>query len=323
MTPIVLGIAGADRSGTTLLDSILGGYPDVFSAGELSYFWERGLVHGRLCGCGVPVNECPVWDAVCEVAWLDGIDWQVMARSEQLLRSRRSFDPLIPGLRARYMEGLAEVAREVGPVYRAICEVTGAGVVVDSSKRPTWMHLLASIPDIDLRIVHMVRDPRAVAHSRRRFKRQVDDNVERGMTQHASANSAFFWDMWNLAIEMFERPNVPILRLRYEDLMDDPVTNTERVAAFAGLSDVRHPNLTPTSVEMATAHTVSGNPSRFELGHVGLKNDDSWTRDQSMFDRMTVTGLTAPIALRYGYPLRVRSGSSGRTLRMTTNQERS
>lgn len=48
----VLSIVGYTRSGSTLLDSILGELDGVFSAGELHYLWERGLLEHRTCGCG-------------------------------------------------------------------------------------------------------------------------------------------------------------------------------------------------------------------------------------------------------------------------------
>ena len=43
----VLYVAGAGRSGSTLLDNLLGQIPGFFSAGELRYVWERGLIDGR------------------------------------------------------------------------------------------------------------------------------------------------------------------------------------------------------------------------------------------------------------------------------------
>lgn len=303
MKPRVLAIAGSDRSGTTLLDTILGGYPDVFSAGEVWHLWNRGLRDGRLCGCGLPVNECPLWTKVVHRAWPQGIDWGVIGSGDSLLRSRHSFDPLLPGLGRRYFERLEPLARQVGPVYEAIAEVTGAGVIVDSSKRPTWMHLLSRVDGIELKILHMVRDPRAVAHSRHRYKRQVDDKVDRGMTQHAPVSTAVFWNIWNLAIEGISRSGIPFLRVRYEDLIESPVATTETIASFIGMSQSTHPTLRDDSVELSAGHTVSGNPTRFDTGRVRLQIDDSWKTDQSRLNRIAVTSVTAPVARRYGYPI--------------------
>ena len=74
--PRLLFIAGWGRSGSTLLDRILGQVPGVFSAGELRDIWRRGALEDRLCGCGSPFRECAVWRKVGEVAFggWDAID---------------------------------------------------------------------------------------------------------------------------------------------------------------------------------------------------------------------------------------------------------
>ena len=98
----VLFIAGWGRSGSTLLDRMLGQVPGVFSAGELRDIWERGVREDRLCGCGQPFRECAVWRKVGEVAFggwdaLDLAEVQALRRrldrpwsTPQLLASRVS-----------------------------------------------------------------------------------------------------------------------------------------------------------------------------------------------------------------------------------------
>jgi hypothetical protein len=41
----------------------------VAVVGELAYILERGLVENRLCSCGVPFRECPVWLEVLKQAF--------------------------------------------------------------------------------------------------------------------------------------------------------------------------------------------------------------------------------------------------------------
>src|SRR6185436_8128857 len=41
--PRVLLVTGFGRSGTTLVNTILGSTPGVFAAGEVRFLWERGL----------------------------------------------------------------------------------------------------------------------------------------------------------------------------------------------------------------------------------------------------------------------------------------
>jgi hypothetical protein len=60
----ILYIAGAGRSGSTLLANILGQVEGFFTAGELISIWERGLIQDRFCGCGVPFHDCEVWTGI-------------------------------------------------------------------------------------------------------------------------------------------------------------------------------------------------------------------------------------------------------------------
>lgn len=65
----VLYIAGWGRSGTTILDNVLGAYASVFSVGELYFLWQRGLGQNRHCGCGEPLPSCPLWREVLDLAY--------------------------------------------------------------------------------------------------------------------------------------------------------------------------------------------------------------------------------------------------------------
>ena len=64
--PQVVYVGSWGRSGSTLLDLVLGQIPGFVSVGELRYLWERGLAERQLCGCGRPVTGCPFWGAVLE-----------------------------------------------------------------------------------------------------------------------------------------------------------------------------------------------------------------------------------------------------------------
>ena len=60
----VLFIGGLGRSGSTLVDRVLGQTPGVCSVGELVFLWERGLLANERCGCGEPFDGCPFWKEV-------------------------------------------------------------------------------------------------------------------------------------------------------------------------------------------------------------------------------------------------------------------
>src|SRR5690349_2184383 len=65
----VLFIAGAARSGSTLLDRVIGMHEGFCSSGELTFIWQRSYRENQLCGCGVPFHECEFWREVSDTAF--------------------------------------------------------------------------------------------------------------------------------------------------------------------------------------------------------------------------------------------------------------
>ena len=168
----VLYIGGRGRSGSTILARTLGQIPGFVNVGELSQVWYRGLRENERCGCGQPFYSCEFWRAVGDEAFggWDNVDVDKMVGFIPYLKRQR-YAPHYAlaaktGVRTRKMNTLLE---ECGPVlerlYRAIQRVSGAGVIVDSSKRFSYAVLLSLLPFADLRVVHLVRDSRAVAYS--------------------------------------------------------------------------------------------------------------------------------------------------------------
>jgi hypothetical protein len=305
----VVYVVSGTRSGSTILDTLLGGIDGWFSSGELRFLWERGVLEQRRCGCGLPVLECPVWAAVLSrdvdggrldaTHARDVVDWQrATLRLRHTWRVLRIRDPLHAEDAA-----LASYASVLGRLYRSIAAETGAGVIVDSSKHPSDAALLRSIPGVDPYFVHVVRDPRAVVHSWKRQKPDPDGQEE--MPRWSVLDTALNWDVVNAAADSLARAVGPgrLLRLRYEDLAREPLASVRAVAALAGHPDAELPFVDDHTARLRPNHTVSGNPNRFRTGETIIELDDEWASSQSWIDRWATTALTFPMLLRYRYPL--------------------
>ena len=57
----ILYIAGYGRSGSTLLDIVLGNHPENVGVGEVSFLLNDWANRSRRCSCGVPYQECEFW----------------------------------------------------------------------------------------------------------------------------------------------------------------------------------------------------------------------------------------------------------------------
>src|SRR5204863_2882855 len=205
----VLFLAGKGRSGGTLLASLLGQLPGFFNIGELNRLWDWGLVSNFRCGCGLPVQECPTWHAILEAADESlagtGIPPLTTARIDlaqhevvrwprllRLLRAR-------PSTRSRW-EALDRYTTASSAVYRAIAHVTGARVVVDSSRLPIEPVALGLVPGVDVRVAQLVRDPRAVVYSWKRSRVLTDREHDEEMARFSATFSTTSWVARNFVV---------------------------------------------------------------------------------------------------------------------------
>jgi hypothetical protein len=312
----VVYIGGWGRSGSTMLDLMLGQAPGVFSAGEVREIWHSGLVENRPCGCGQPFRDCPFWQAVGTAAF-GGWD---RADLDAILKLRYSLDrpwsfPALPlsrvvhSLEARVRSYTGTLER----LYRAIAEVAGARVVVDSSNLPSNAFLLRTMPGIDLRVIHLVRDSRAVAWSwRKMVEKKRTDAPSAYLPRYGLGSSSLRWLLYNGLTQSLRQPlRVPYAFVRYEDLVSDPREVTGRLLRHAGLSGAAcEPTyITGCRVRLQRNHTVEGNPMRFVTGDLELRADQEWRRRMPAGERRVVTALTLPLLAAYGYPVKGVCGS--------------
>ncbi len=299
----VLYIAGWGRSGTTIVDNILGAYDSVCNVGELFYLWRRGLIQRRRCGCGEPLVRCPFWREVLDLAYRgrNPRPKRIAAAQRRAVRVRDARRLS----RGQLDEDARHYRNEIAAVYQAVAEVTGAELIVDSSKTPSGAAVLAHCEGTDGYLLHMVRDPRAVAYSWTRPTVQPDRRKPRQMRQHRTAESTAAWLGWNLLVEDLAREAYAgrTRRLRYEDFVADPQPSIEGVLEFAGMPTSGSPFEDERSVKLAASHTVSGNPKRFHTGAIHIKPDDRWRRAQPLSGRLLSTTMALPLLRRYGYPV--------------------
>ena len=143
----VLYIVGVGRSGSTLLERMLGAVPGSVNAGELNAIFSRVATQDQRCGCGEPFSSCPFWTAVGDEAF--GGWSSVTARMSQLqprVVRQRYVPRLVTGLAAAaYLRELDEYLDVHHRLYRAIAAVSGAEVVVDASKSTAQLFALRRI----------------------------------------------------------------------------------------------------------------------------------------------------------------------------------
>ena len=293
--PTVVYIGGAGRSGSTLLDNLLGSSPGWFSAGELRLLWRARQLWTHRCGCGQPLRECEFWTSVLrEVGEVD-LEWAT-AMDERLLRSRRAWR-LVTRTPVTRVAGGDAFVDVVDRLVRSISVVSGDSVIVDSSKSPMGIAVLCAA-GVNVVAVQLVRDPRAIAWSWRRSSATTDAMTP--FTSRTVPGAAVEWLGNNLAMEAcVRRSRVAHVCIRYEDLIDHPARALAAIGVLAGAD--ANVSVDASMATLAGNHTVAGNPSRFRIGAIELRRDDEWRTRLSMADRAVATAITLPLLTRYGY----------------------
>ena len=306
----VLYICGWGRSGTTLIDRMLGEAPDFLSVGELRSLWDADPSVHR-CGCGEVVEGCPLWGPLLTSmeAETGYTSCAVRSMRDEVARTRH-LPRLYWKARRRKQHAPAAVAHYgdvLGRLYHALLAASRSSVIVDSSKHPAEALLLASRADVDLTVLHVVRDPRAVAYSWERPETSVpgEGEVDRPPRLHPG-RSAAWWTAWNASIEMLIKPRLgqAYVAVRYEDVMEEPARHLDQVLGRFGLTSNNLPFLSNDEIRLSPSHTVAGNPSRMRTGVVHLAVDRRWEQNMDPKELRRATLPAIPLMGHYGYSVR-------------------
>jgi len=304
--PTVVYLAGSGRSGSTLLERTLGELPGFVNVGELIDLFRRVAPEGERCGCGQPFAACPFWSGVGTRAfggWDPALIDRVRRLQGRVARQRRLPRLLAPALAGpRFREGVAEYGGLYARLYRAIADQAGARCVVDASKWPVQALALARA-GVDVRVIHLVRDVRGVAHSlgKQAVSRPHAVAGPDVMWHLGPASAAARWQVCQSEAGLLRHCGLRVTRLRYEDFVTRPRECTQAALAALGVSvDLAAlGHIGAAAIRLGTSHGLSGNPARFAAGAIALRPDETWRTGLRGRDRAVVTAIGLPHLLRH------------------------
>ncbi|HYX23162.1 MAG TPA: sulfotransferase [Thermoanaerobaculia bacterium] len=303
MTDLVY-IMGHGYSGSTLLTFLLGSHPRIATIGELGIA-PRGKTptpQEYFCSCQTPILECDFWQRVTRGMeergqpfdiWDADLDFRHNGGglSDVVLRAVQR-GPVLETARSAALQVLPAASREMRRVLariealvETVLGIQGRGVFLDSSKRPERAVFMSRVPSFKMKVIHLVRDGRAVSWSSMK-------NL--GIGPEEAARS---WVADNQGSEHARRYFDPgrWLTLRYEDLCTHPDESLTRLYDFIGvpakngIHDFRN-----------FEHHIIGN--RMRLASTSeIRLDERWkealTREQMGIIERHVT----PLNRKYGY----------------------
>jgi len=223
----IIYIIGTGRSGTTLLEILIGNGEGIFSCGELNRYPRRR---------GIPPQQEP--SSPVMQFWQDiGKDLQLdiatMEKQEDCHYRFEYHTGLVKKLvSAGSMRGLTEYRSFLQKLYERIFSRIQETIITDSSKYPgRALHLSECLSDrYDISYIYIKRDPVQVVRS---FAKK---DIEQPSKPFLPANLYYFSInlLCTLVVRKLKKRH-RVAEVRYEDLVNNPVTLLGQIEADLGL----------------------------------------------------------------------------------------
>lgn len=303
--PRIVYIAGYGRSGSTLLDMILGQHPAVVSAGEVTTLSRHVWAQREYCSCGKTAPECERWGEIGST-WLARPDDAASLPAYHRLQAdvEAIVSPVRLLRRTLFRRAFDRYAARTLLLFDAIRSQSGKDIVIDSSKLPGRALALHATGAVDLRVIHLVRDGRGVAASMLRpYEVDAKAGLQKKLVSKPAFRTAIRWCLVNLAAEMLRRRVGPqrYLQIRYEDFIADPRAGLAAIGELTGLDFAPIADALMRGDAIHPVHQIAGSRLRMTKS-IRLERSDDWRTRLSPRQRAHFDLLGGWLLRRYGYP---------------------
>lgn len=322
--PKLAYLLAASHSGSTLLTMLLGAQPGACTVGELKAT-SFGDADTYRCSCRERIRDCKFWQEIDGAMGRRGIpNFDITQAGTSIFETespyvQRLVAPLYRGmvmekvrdlglsLSAEWRTLLSKTKKRNLALIESLLEVTGAKVVIDSSKVALRLKYLLMIPELEIRVIRVIRDGRAVSLTYTdewNFADSSDPELRGGGSgqrrpppRHSISEAANEWRRSNEASDALiaTLPRNQWTEVRYEELCADPAGTLKRLAAFLDL-DTQQARLDFRSV---TQHVI-GNGMRMDSTSE-IRLDERWKSHLSEQDLHDFDMVAGELNRKYGY----------------------
>ena len=295
-------IAGRGHSGSTMLDAMLGNAEKIESVGELISGMGR---YEALCSCGEKFRHCQFWKNVrkkfennANTPWDNAVVESV--KQAHICKFPKTF---FVSKKQQWVQTLIHYSNNIA---KAVCG-ENKKVIVDSSKEITRaLFLLRFLPGT--KIIHLIRHPASILQSDyHRLKNGTGFKILRKRYYPKNFYAPFLlfsnvsWMIGNLLAEIvrqFGRNRV--IRIKYENLLQDPVQELNRIEQFSGISLDTLKEKVLKKQKFNIGHNIGGNQMRM-TGTFVFDPKKSERRGLPKRYRILTNLICWPLLIFYGY----------------------
>lgn len=300
-------LPGCRFTGSTLLGSLLNEHPDCASIGEAKGLIARTELATYRCSCGALFRECEFWNDVAARTRALGhpVDvfktdlWNTHLRLSRsrllnaLLVRSLGWDPLndvrdaVVGRLPQVKASISRMGWNTWSLATAVLERTGKTVFIDTARDHQRPKYLVGHPLLDVKVIHLVRDPRGNSASIMKHAGVDADTAARQWT-HANVEAA--------RVKRY-LPQGSWMSLHYEALCRDPGGVLGQISEFLGIGP-----MVQDGFRNADSHII-GNKMRMK-GLAEIREDLSWqtTLDSAALSSIARIAGSASHAFGYSWP---------------------
>lgn len=305
----IVYISSDMRSGSTMLDIMLGNHSLITSLGEVNHIQAYANKNRKLynptfpleCMCGMPFEICPFWNEVQNHlntpfsrlktrVLFDYGNGTLNAFNKIATKCTHAIRDYIPSIvnneSAFKFLGYEKNSLNRILLYEAAAKAAKTPIVVDSSKHPVRFKSLYFCKPEMLKIILLYRDPKAVVYSK----------MKRGQSLKQAAS---FWNRRSMLMELYSQsiPSNQLILIKYENICSRTVSEMERLCDFLNIAYED----SMACLDKNQKHLLGGSPSKNDASDIMVKQRNEADINLKKEQINEIYRITKKYAQKLGY----------------------
>ena len=275
-------IYGSGRCGSTILDLLLNGHPQITSLGEIATLMtvvNPFHLPDRL-SADFGQKYLEFWSKVSEC-------YETMTGKpfDQIYLGHPRWTTIITSWKE---DDIQNWVHSRATLLSCIHQLSGTPILVDASKVHNQLYLLYRSRSFNIKIIHLIRDGRAVANS---YIRRYNDFI----------GGVYLWMVTNVLSLWFRKKlgQDNWIQIKYENLVNKPEGALKSICRFLGI------NFEPSMLHYRSHpyFGIGGNPHVKDANEEAIVLDERWKKELSWGYRLTFAFVAGWLNKLYGYKI--------------------
>ncbi|MCK4785079.1 MAG: sulfotransferase domain-containing protein [Desulfobacteraceae bacterium] len=206
----------------------------------------------------------------------------------ELCKSIRSFSKLTSLITNKTTpEALQQYYEHNSNLLGAIQKVSGKKIILDSSKSVCRAIALLKQPNVNMKAIHLIRDPRGTVWSfMKKDVEQKPKDTMRALFDYFVLNATS-----TLVRHMFRNR---VMKVKYEELVRQPAETIGKIFDFIGLDESIVLSMIKNDAEFEVQHLFDGNRVR-KNNTIKFRADEEWKKKLPRIYKILCTILARPL----------------------------